>query len=163
MFITTTIVFIIVRSMIFKVNPLIMSTCLLGMTFLMLHLGKYFQYMDADLEALLVQLATLYLGHYFIRNVLTCLGMDPDDYLSYSFPEVRVDKMLSYIFSTQKFELKSEPQDDSPEIKNLIKMLQESQAERKKIERQQKRCRGASIVSTRRATATTQEMVETML
>jgi len=80
-----------------------------------LYMAKYFEYEGSESVALAMQLVFYYLAHQLIKSVLKCFGAEYDEYQNLSMPEVKINKMKSYILSMQQIQLeeKKEPGEDS--------------------------------------------------
>lgn len=49
-----------------------------------------------------MQLLFFYLSHQLLKSVLKCFGAEEEEYLNLSLPEIKLNKMKSYILSLQK-------------------------------------------------------------
>lgn len=90
-----------VNNTIFVYSSLFMFTVNLFVeTMCFLYMAKYFQYDGSDYVALVMQLLFYYLSHRLLKSVLKCFGADEDEYVNLSWPEVKVNKLKSYILAT---------------------------------------------------------------
>jgi hypothetical protein len=64
-----------------------------------LYLAKYFQYEGSDIVALVMQLLFFYLSHQLLKSVLKCFGAEEEEYLNLSLPEIKLNKMKSFILT----------------------------------------------------------------
>ena len=91
-----------VNNTVFVYSSLFMFTINLFVeTLSFLYMAKYFQYEGSDVVALVMQLLFFYLSHQLLKSVLKCFGTEEDEYLNLSLPEIKLNKMKSYLLSVQ--------------------------------------------------------------
>lgn len=71
-------------------------------TLAFLYMAKYFEYDGSQNIAMFMQLGYFHNSYRMVKSVLSFLGADVYDYQNFSLPEMKIQKLKSYILTLSK-------------------------------------------------------------